>query len=80
MIGVWVFLAVASWKVLDVLGWLGGREARRVERWVGLVFALAIFVPIYLFNDSAPLMAVAQEMAKPITEMVERYIEDISTR
>ena len=60
--------------------WLGGREARRVERWVGLVFALAIFVPIYRYNDSTPLMAVAHEMTKPIVEMMNRYIEGISQK
>lgn len=80
MIGVLAFVAVASWKVLDVLAWLGGRAARQVERWVGLVFALAILVPIYLFHDSAPLLAVANEVSKPIVEMVNHYVEHISKK
>jgi len=45
-----------------------------------LVFALAIFVPIYRYNDSTPLMAVAHEMTKPIVEMMNRYIEGISQK
>lgn len=73
-------LAVASFKVLDVLGWIGGREARRVERWVGLVFALTIFVSIYLFNDSTPFLAVAQEVSKPIIEVVNHYVDHMSKK
>ena len=68
-------LAVASWKVLDVLGWVGGREARRVERWVGLVFATAILVPMYLFGDLRPLEAVVDEMIEPVLQIVAEKTE-----
>lgn len=79
MIAVIAVVAVASWKALDVLGWVGGRGARRVERSVGMVFAVAILAPIYLFHDSTPLTAVAQEMTKPIVAMVNHYVEHVAT-
>lgn len=66
-------VAVASWKVLDVLGRVRGRDARQAERWVGLVFAVTIFVPIYVFHDSTSLTAVAHELSKPIVEMINNY-------
>jgi hypothetical protein len=75
MIGVMAFLAVASWKVLDVLSWIGGSDARLVERWVGAVFAATILVPMYLFGDLRPLEAVVDEIVEPIIRMVAEHIE-----
>ena len=70
MIGFFALVAVLAWTALGVLAWVGGCEARRVERWVGMVFVGAVLIPIYLFGDDGALMAVAHEMTKPIVEMV----------
>ncbi len=74
------FVAVATWTVLGVVGQLGGREARRLERLVGRVFAIAVLVPIYLFHDPAPLMAVVDEIAKPVLEVMAIYMDELSNR
>jgi hypothetical protein len=75
MIEVVALLAVASWKALEILDWVGGAEARRVQRWVGIVFLPAILIPIYLFGDRRPFDAVVEEVVKPIVSMTTDLVE-----
>lgn len=70
VISFFALVTVLAWTALGALAWVGGRGARRVERWVGMVFVGAVLIPIYLFGDDGALMAVADEMTKPIVEMV----------